>query len=139
MNKLTVLLAACSSLIMACQPNYQDREQAIAVHDEIMPKMESFVQSSMKIDTLLLHMDSLHTANPDLDTLQLRKSLVELQEQIENSNDAMNQWMQEFEMDPEGNKETVERYFQQQKSKIDSVQIRYQNTEQAIQSQDILN
>jgi len=138
MNKFTVLLLGLSGFMAACQPDYQVRDQAIAVHDEIMPKMEPFVQTSMRIDTLLLHLDSLHAIHPDLDTLHLREELTLLRDQITTANDAMNEWMHGFEMEPQGNKETVENFFEQQKQQIDSVKTLYDQTEQAIEKQEFL-
>lgn len=134
-----IVLLVTASLLPACQPNYQNRDAALAVHDEIMPKMEVFMQHSMHIDTLLSHLDSLHQMDSGIDTIALSQTLHEAKEQIKQSNDAMNDWMHAFELEPQGNKAQIEAYFLQQKNKIDSVNSLYQQTTLKLKSIDLLN
>ena len=134
---LLFILPVC--LLWGCQANYEHRDAAIAVHDEIMPKMEPFVQKSMQIDTLLSHLDSLYQLDSSLDTLQLQASLKSAKAKITEANDAMHAWMHDFELEPEGDRAAVEAYFLEQKSKIDVVKQRYLDTENLLKSIDHLN
>ena len=107
--KKTMLLAAASLLIFsACNSGGNDtaeidrlREEAIAIHDEIMPQISAFDRNTVKIDSLLANLPALKTANPDIDTAQTRSELTGLKGRLEAATDAMMEWMTEFDVDPQ--------------------------------------
>lgn len=95
------------------------KEETIAVHDEIMPQIATFDRQGIKIDQILINMDSLHQANPSLDTANLRDELTALKDRLESATDQMMTWMMEFEEDPqEMSKEEMKRYYESELTKI---------------------
>src|SRR5690606_26645991 len=97
MKHSPLLLLLAVALFGACNQtpdaNRQLQDEMIAIHDEVMPMMGTFVRDIQKIDTILLNLDDYKTANPDLDTAQQRVELTELQNRLEKAHDSMNDWM----------------------------------------------
>ncbi|WP_090974803.1 hypothetical protein [Parapedobacter composti] len=106
MRKLLFAIAAFPAILSACNGGSgasadQLREEAIAIHDEIMPQVSSFDRNTVKIDSLLANLPELKAANPDLDTAQTRIELTALKGRLEEATDAMMEWMMAFEVDPQ--------------------------------------
>lgn len=104
------------------------KEETIAVHDEIMPQISSFDRQGIRIDSILISLDSLHHANPELDTAQIRTELTELKSKLSGATDAMMTWMVEFEANPEDKdqSETIA-YFEQELVKMKEMRQRFQD------------
>lgn len=129
-NMKSILLAGTGLLtafffLAACggSKNNQEiqklKEETIAVHDEIMPQIATFDRHAVKIDTILINLDSLHQENPSLDTAELRSELTALKERLESATDQMMTWMMEFEDDPQGmSSEEIKAYYESELEKI---------------------
>ncbi|HZH54589.1 MAG TPA: transposase [Sphingobacteriaceae bacterium] len=97
----------------------QLKDETIAVHDEIMPQISSFDRKAIKIDSVLLNLDSLHEANESLDTATLRSELVQLKSKLEGATDQMMQWMMEFDSEhPDKTEEEIKAYYQSELEKV---------------------
>src|SRR5690606_491180 len=96
-----LLLASCNSSNNDDTEIKQLREEAIAVHDEIMPQISTFDRNSVKVDSLLTHLPQLKETHVDLDTAQTRAELTALKSKLENATDAMMEWMTDFDTDPQ--------------------------------------
>lgn len=113
----TLFFAACGN--EAEKANVKLNDEVMSLHDEIMPLMGGFTRKSIQIDTLLTRMDSLKTADPALDTLAKRTELAALKLKLDEANDAMTDWMQEFEPDNSGRPaEEVRKYLEGEKAKL---------------------
>lgn len=95
------LTAACSGGGGDAAEIEQLRNEAIAVHDEIMPQISAFDRNTIKIDSLLANLPQLRATNPDLDTTQVRSELTALKGRLEGATDTMMDWMTEFKVDLE--------------------------------------
>ncbi|GAA4779326.1 hypothetical protein GCM10023231_02590 [Olivibacter ginsenosidimutans] len=114
--------------------NRQLQEEVIAVHDSIMPKMGLFVGNNLKVTTLLTKMDSLKQVHPDLDTSSLKQQLVNLQTDLKLTNEAMTDWMHNFDPEHENKKpEEVHTYLQEQLQAIRRLKDQFSATEQKSQ------
>ncbi|MFC3196317.1 transposase [Parapedobacter deserti] len=96
-----LFLTACNGGNDETEEVDQLREEAIAIHDEIMPQISVFDRNTIKIDSLLVHLPQIKEANPDIDTAQTRTELTALKSRLEKATDAMMDWMTEFEVDPQ--------------------------------------
>lgn len=108
MKKMIVQTAALLLLLSACNGGGKDageidrlREEAIAIHDEIMPQISAFDRNTVKIDSLLSSLPQLKAANPDIDTAQTRTELTGLKDRLEEATNAMMEWMTDFDVDPQ--------------------------------------
>ena len=108
MKKIMFMASVATLLLSACNGGDNDaneverlRQEAIDVHDEIMPQISIFDRNTVKIDSLLAHLPELKAANADLDTAQTRVELTTLKGRLEQATDAMMEWMTEFDVDPE--------------------------------------
>lgn len=96
-----LLAAACSNSNNSANEVDQLREEAIAIHDEIMPQVSAFDRNTVKIDSLLANLPTLKTTYPDLDTAKTRTDLTGLKSRLEDATNAMMDWMTEFNVDPQ--------------------------------------
>lgn len=126
MKKIIFLASATLLFFSACNSDGSDaseierlREEAIAIHDEIMPQISAFDRNTVKIDSLLLNLPQLKEAYPDMDTTQTRADLSELKSQLEQATNSMMDWMTEFEVDPQ-DKSTAEikAYYEEEVEKV---------------------
>ncbi|GGG93300.1 hypothetical protein GCM10007415_30200 [Parapedobacter pyrenivorans] len=126
MKKIIFLASATLLLFAACNNDGNDaseierlREEAIAIHDEIMPQISAFDRNTVKIDSLLLNLPQLKEAYPDMDTTQTRADLSGLKSQLEQATNSMMDWMTEFEVDPQ-DKSTAEikAYYEEEVEKV---------------------
>jgi len=107
--KHTSLLISIGLLLMAACSNSSDeaseidrlREEAIGVHDEIMPQISAFDRNTVKIDSILANLPQLQQAHPDIDTAQTRTELTGLKNRLEQATDSMMDWMTAFDVDPQ--------------------------------------
>lgn len=94
------LFAACqqSATKEAVQPQ-QLAEEAIKIHDEIMPQIAHFDRTVLKIDNILGNLDSLAKAKKDIDTNVIKADLTALKQNLEAATDNMMTWMRDYAPD----------------------------------------
>ena len=115
-----LLFAACNNSSNGDSEIKQLQEEAIAVHDEIMPHISTFDRNTVRIDSLLTHLAELKETHADLDTAQTRAELTELKGKLENATNAMMDWMTAFDTDPQDKtNEEIKAYYE---SEINNVQ-----------------
>lgn len=139
MKKILFLASATLLFFSACNNSTDDaseierlREEAIAIHDEIMPQISAFDRNTVKIDSLLLSLPQLKEAYPDMDTTQTRADLTGLKSQLEQATDAMMDWMTEFEVDPQ-DKSTpeIKAYYEEEVKKVKSMKMLFEEASKA--------
>lgn len=122
---LLIFATACSN-----NTNKQLQEEVIAVHDEVMPMMGTFVHNSMAIDSILNNFAEIKTQHAEIDTLQEKEKLTALKGKIENANDAMNEWMHNLNLDFEKLSEAeVTTYLEGEKAKMDAINKQFKEVE----------
>src|SRR5690606_4114474 len=107
MKKITLgTLALSLFLAGACQNTNEKNEEveklgenAIGIHDEIMPQISVFSKHEILIDSLLENLSVLKSMDPDLDTADTREKLHTLKTNLESATDKMMVWMKEYAMD----------------------------------------
>jgi Tfp pilus assembly protein PilN len=122
------LLSALSLLLFvtACttkeDPNKQLQDEMIAIHDEVMPMMSTFAHTSIKIDSILNNWETIKLENPEIDTAEQKAKLIQLRANIETSNDAMNDWMHNLNLDFENmSEEETQEYLQNERVKVQNI------------------
>lgn len=107
MRKIFYVFASSIIVFGACQSSttkeelkpQQLSEEAIIVHDEIMPQIASFDRAGIKIDSLLQNLPVIAKANKDLDTAVVKKDLMTLKSNLESATDNMMTWMKDYVSD----------------------------------------
>lgn len=140
MKKLKSMLYVGGTLMMglllfvSCNANKENaeitqlKEETIAIHDEIMPQISLFDRQTVRIDSILVSMDSLKAANAALDTVQLRIDLTQVKQSLEGATDQMMQWMMEFEVDPQDKtEEEIKNYYQSELEKVRNMKTLFDN------------
>lgn len=95
-----ILTASCqSSTTKEATEGQRLAEEAIAIHDEIMPQVAVFDQTTLRIDSILQDLPSIAANNANLDTTTLRSDLEELKANLEDATDFMMTWMYEYKPD----------------------------------------
>ncbi len=139
MKKMTFLGSAILLFFSACNSGSNDaneierlREEAIAIHDEIMPQISAFDRNTVKIDSLLANLPQLKETYPDLDTTQTRAELTDLKSQLEQATDSMMDWMTEFDVDPQ-DKSTIEikTYYEEEVEKVKEMKLLFEEASKA--------
>lgn len=126
MKKLMLHLGTAASLMFACNGGSQEaaeieqlRNEAIAVHDEIMPEVSAFDRNTVRIDSLLASLPQLKAAYPDLDTTQTRTELTALKTRLEQATDAMMEWMTNFDVAPQDKSNAeIKAYYEEEVEKV---------------------
>lgn len=103
MKRIFLVGLALSTLAgIACQGNNSTdqeadklAEQAIAVHDEIMPEIENFNKQDILVDSLLQHIGQLQVS----DSLAAKEQLQGLKSTLQSSTDKMMDWMNAYTPD----------------------------------------
>lgn len=102
------------------------QDSVIAIHDEVMPLMGGFVRNSIKIDSILVDLQSYKAQNPDLDTAQARVDLSDLKVKLDAAATSMSDWMHEFETEHEGKtEEEVKKYLDNELVRIQKVKEKF--------------
>src|SRR5690606_33344060 len=85
-----ILTVSCqSAATKKALEGQQLAEEAIAIHDEIMPQVSVFDKTGLQIDSLLNNMSAISANDSGIDTASLRSDLVELKSNLEDSTDFM--------------------------------------------------
>ena len=74
-------------------------EEAIKIHDEIMPQISSFDRATLKIDSILENLASLAQKDNSLDTAVVKSDLETLKTNLEDATDNMMTWMRDYAPD----------------------------------------
>src|SRR5690606_19427758 len=107
MKKTLAIAIPALILTVSCQSaatknaleGQQLAEEAIAIHDEIMPQVTVFDKTSLQIDCLLTNMSAISANDSGIDTTSLRSDLVELKCKLGHATDIMMTWMYEYQPD----------------------------------------
>jgi endonuclease III-like uncharacterized protein len=104
------------------------KDEAMAIHDEIMPQVSFFDKQTVKIDSLIANMSSIHANNAGIDTNQLKSELSELKGKLEGATDQMMEWMMKYDMNPEGlSEEELKAYFASEVEKVKNMRTVFEN------------
>ena len=110
---------------LACKPatDYkQKREEVIKYHDVVMADAGQVVDKQMRLTGMLKDLASLKAKNPGIDTLVEKDSIVTVQAKLNQADEAMNDWMHQFEPDVTGKSDAEAiSYFEAEKIKIQRV------------------
>jgi hypothetical protein len=111
---IKILFLVCPILLLACSPSNQELyEQVMAVHDEVMPKMDDLYK--LKRELQQLQSDS--KAVP----ADQRKALEDAIINIDSASEGMMVWMREFDP-PKGIAEAdLRKYLEDQMEKVKKV------------------
>lgn len=107
MKKTLAIAIPALILTVSCQSaatkkaleGQQLAEEAIAIHDEIMPQVSVFDKTGLHVDSLLNNMSAISANDSGIDTASLRSDLVELKSNLEDATDFMMTWMYEYQPD----------------------------------------
>ena len=117
-----LLLAACGNGDQEAGEINRLREEAIAVHDEIMPQISAFDRNTVKIDSILASLPQLLEAQPGLDTSQTRSDLSGLKDRLTMATDSMMNWMTTFDVDPQDKTtEEIKAYYEGEIEKVNEM------------------
>lgn len=95
-----ILAASCQSpTTKQSVEGQQLAQEAIAVHDEIMPQISVFDKTAVRIDSILSELPIVASYNPNIDTAVLRTDLETLKANLEGATDFMMTWMYEYRPD----------------------------------------
>jgi len=120
---LLLFIAACSTKDNSTK---QLQDEVIAIHDDVMPMMSTFAHTSIKIDSILNNWETIAFENPEIDTAEQKAKLLNLKTEIEASNDAMNDWMHELNLDFENmSKEETQEYLQNERLRVQDIDTRF--------------
>ncbi|MEP1035216.1 hypothetical protein [Ekhidna sp.] len=113
-----ILLTGLIATLLACEPSKKAelqtlKDEVIAIHDEVMPKMGELRKTRMTLEALA---DSLMESDSTRATM-----FGSLASDISNANEGMRQWMRAFEPEFEGTEEERMKYFKEQKVAVQKV------------------
>ena len=104
-----IILAACVAMVTmsSCQQKstknatqvQQYAEEAIKVHDEIMPQISHFDRATLKIDSILENLGNIAQKDKSVDTATVKAELETLKANLENATDNMMSWMKDYAPD----------------------------------------
>ncbi|MGH2622385.1 MAG: transposase [Sphingobacterium sp.] len=132
MKKIAIITTALTISLSSCQNANQNKdqmyaEQAIAIHDEIMPQISTFDKTTLVIDSLLTNISALASQHVDLDTVQTKVELTQLKDSLNDATDHMMMWMKDY--DPANQEET---YQKQELDKITDMKGKFDRAQQQI-------
>jgi len=127
--KKTTILVLFSMLAIGCQQQLsykQVRDEVMNYHDEVMADHGKILKNQLRLDTLLRDLSSVALSRPGLDTVREKRTITEMRERLQKSEETMNDWMHQFEPDVTGksNEEAVQ-YFKNEKAKIAAIDSLY--------------
>lgn len=93
--------------LQSCQQNstkqstevQQLSQEAILVHDEIMPQISHFDRTTLKIDSILENLSLIAQKDKTLDTAVVKSDLETLKVNLEDATDNMMTWMRDYAPD----------------------------------------
>ncbi|WP_140938440.1 transposase [Sphingobacterium lumbrici] len=107
MKKLFYITLGASLALASCQQKSTKNEiadnklteEAIAIHDEIMPQIAEFDRNTVKIDSLLANLSDIKRTHSGIDTTTLKNELTILKRNLEDATDNMMTWMKDYKPD----------------------------------------
>lgn len=128
-TKLLAFLLPAGLFFIACEnpKAKQDKLQAevLAQHDVVMARMDEINESQTTLAEIKANFKNI----PNADTLALQKTIDSLKGKLKEADDAMMDWMHNFNPDYEGmSHEQVMEYLGKQHIAIDSVQILFEQS-----------
>lgn len=94
------LLSSCQQQSTKDATQHQQfADEAIKIHDEIMPQISSFDRATLKIDSILENLASLAQKDKSLDTAVVKSDLEALKTNLEDATDNMMTWMRDYAPD----------------------------------------
>jgi hypothetical protein len=113
-KRIEILFLVFPILLLACSPSNQELyEQVMAVHDEVMPKMDDLYK--LKRELQQLQSDS--TAVPDDQRQALGDAIIK----IDSASEGMMVWMREFDPPKELAEADLKKYLLEQMEKVKRV------------------
>ena len=104
-----IIIASILGLVTlnACQQNTKDQndnihvltQQAMDIHNEIMPQISHFDRATIKIDSVLANLNTIAQKEKAIDTVEVKKELTSLKQNLEDATDKMMTWMKEYSED----------------------------------------
>lgn len=132
----TITAIALSLVFTACKDTKKDEKalesQVMDLHEQVMGDGEKAMQNKMQLDTLMMKKDSIKKAYPNLDTSAENKTMRSLSLQITKADDAMSDWMHNYNPDFRGKPhDEVMNYLDQQKKVVSQINKQYNSVIQA--------
>lgn len=122
-NTLLLLLLFVFS---ACDNSKQEQadlqKKVIDSHDILMVQMDEIMNKKTKLDSISADFEAIKKEKPETDTFALKRSIDSLKISLTTADDAMMNWMHQFNPDHTGKShDEVMNYLKDQQVKIDSV------------------
>lgn len=128
MKKVLLSIGIAGLAFVACNNTTSDRgevnalrEEAIAIHDEIMPQVSLFDRTTVKIDSILSHLGPISAERPTLDTSHARIELTALKTNLTNATDGMMAWMHDFDPNMDTGDEEAKKYYEGEVRKMEEL------------------
>ena len=122
------LLGSCQQQSTKDATQHQQfADEAIKIHDEIMPQISSFDRATLKIDSILENLASLAQKDKSLDTAVVKSDLEALKTNLEDATDNMMTWMKDYDATS-----TDDAYQQKELDKITTMQKQFENVNSQI-------
>jgi len=123
---LIIMVWTVPIVFQGCQSgaDYQtERQKVMDLHDKVMGDSEEAVNNKMLLDTILLFkMPALLAADPGLDTLKEKQKVANMISKLNDADEIMMDWMNEFEPDVDGkSSDEALKYFKDEFAKIKSL------------------
>lgn len=131
-NILTILIL--SVFVFASCENAKTKEnklqaEVLAEHDVIMAKMDELTEMQSRLDSLKINLGNIKVSKPETDTLALKNTIDSLKTQLSLADDAMMNWMRDFNPDYEGKShEEIIQYLNEEKTKINAVGVLFEES-----------
>lgn len=125
-----ILVALCLSIFLGCnnEPDYKViRQEVVDLHNKVMEDGEMASKNRLMLDTLSrIRLKAFKVTQPSIDTITEQKTIVKLTAKLNQTDQDMMKWMQDFEPDMEGkrNAEAV-KYFEGERIKIKKLDSQY--------------
>lgn len=123
---LILILSACSNFK---EEQAQLQKEVIDNHDVLMVQMDDIMNNKLKLDSIASNLQLIKEKKTTIDTPSLKLSIDSLKNQLTKADDAMMNWMHQFNPDYTGKShEEVMSYLNDQKVKIDSVKTLFEES-----------
>ena len=118
MNKLLFLLLIPVFFISCSSETENLRSEVMAIHDEVMPKMDDIMREKARLTVLM------EESGDSVKIVEIRTAISELNA----ADEGMMQWMRTFNPDEyEGNEDALIQYYQEEKTRIEDVRTNMMN------------
>lgn len=126
-NAVRVLFIICISMFLGCtnEPDYKViRQEVVDLHNKVMEDGEIASKNRLMLDTL--SRIGLKAVQPSIDTITEQKNIAILIGKLNQVDQDMMKWMQDFEPDVEGKDNAAAvKYFEGEKIKIKKLDSQY--------------